>query len=442
MKAPRRGRGGAGAAAAPSTLRDMDSTPTLAPRYLTDADVLIGYPLGHDEPADAQPGDDRPRPAHHRATSRPERSAPAGGDARAALEAVLAGALRREPCVVAFSGGRDSSAVLAVAAHVARREGLALPIPVTRVFPGVAGADETAWQELVIDHLGLRERWVRLELTDELDLVGPLAAAVLQRFGPMWPPTLPGQIPMLRVAAGGTLLDGEGGDEVLDCAAHRIHPVTQWARGAGGRQRLRLLPYVATALSPRPVRYTAKWARVPALAYLRPPAQRWTRRAVAAAMSARPLRWDDSVVRVPHRRTQRLLAHNRAVVAADYDVDAFSPLLAPGVVAGLATRFGALGPVTRTAGMDALFADVLPASVRRRTSKASFRGAFVNVHTQAFADDWSGAGIDERLVDPVALRRAWRDGHAPASALLQRAWLADRREQPAATAGTSPGAAR
>ena len=47
------------------------------------------------------------------------------------------------PCVVSFSGGRDSSAVLAVAVTVARREGLPLPIPASNVFATGSTADES-----------------------------------------------------------------------------------------------------------------------------------------------------------------------------------------------------------------------------------------------------------------------------------------------------------
>ena len=53
----------------------------------------------------------------------------------AAMESAILPALRRPPCLVSFSGGRDSSIVLAVAASAARRQGLSLPIPVTRAFP-------------------------------------------------------------------------------------------------------------------------------------------------------------------------------------------------------------------------------------------------------------------------------------------------------------------
>ncbi|MGH3092626.1 MAG: hypothetical protein ACRDOG_09935, partial [Gaiellaceae bacterium] len=43
---------------------------------------------------------------------------------RHSLEDAVRPALLRPPCAVSFSGGRDSSLVLAVAAHVARSDGL------------------------------------------------------------------------------------------------------------------------------------------------------------------------------------------------------------------------------------------------------------------------------------------------------------------------------
>ena len=83
------------------------------------------------------------------------------------------------PCYVTFSGGRDSSAVLAAATALARREGHALPIPVTRVYPDLPDTDESDWQRAVVDHLGLTE-WVRLELRDgESDLLGAAARDAL-----------------------------------------------------------------------------------------------------------------------------------------------------------------------------------------------------------------------------------------------------------------------
>src|SRR5487761_457194 len=87
-----------------------------------------------------------------------------GGSPLAAMEATILPALARPPCVVQFSGGRDSSLVLAVAASLARREGMAPPVAFTHRFPAVPGADEDEWQELVIRHLGVAD-WERVELS-------------------------------------------------------------------------------------------------------------------------------------------------------------------------------------------------------------------------------------------------------------------------------------
>ena len=77
----------------------------------------------------------RPRAAAAAAAALPETAA----TPRAAFEAAILPGLRRSPCLVSFSGGRDSSAVLATATAVARREGLPLPVPITHRFPSATG---------------------------------------------------------------------------------------------------------------------------------------------------------------------------------------------------------------------------------------------------------------------------------------------------------------
>ena len=70
---------------------------------------------------------------------------------------------------------------------VARRLGLNPPVPLTFRFPGIAEAEEDAWQESMVRHLGL-DNWMRHEIDDELDLLGPYARRVLLRHGTFWPP--------------------------------------------------------------------------------------------------------------------------------------------------------------------------------------------------------------------------------------------------------------
>ena len=102
--------------------------------------------------------------------------------------------------MVAFSGGRDSCALLAVAVGLARREGIADPIPITLEFADAATI-ETGWQERALAHLGVEDR-VRVAVADELDLVGPVAARGLRRHGLLYPANAHLVVPMARAARG------------------------------------------------------------------------------------------------------------------------------------------------------------------------------------------------------------------------------------------------
>jgi asparagine synthetase B (glutamine-hydrolysing) len=350
-------------------------------------------------------------------------------DPRDALEDVVLDALRRPPCGVAFSGGRDSSAILATATHVARRESLPDPVPITLVFPDVVESQEGEWQELVVRHLGL-DSWERLSIHDELDLVGPLATRHLVEHGVLWPPTVHSDLPVMRLLAGGTLLDGEGGDEVLGIGAHRIAPITGLVRTSGLR-RFRHVDLAARALAPgalreRRVRSDAASLRWP---WLRPIALEALADALVRAERERPLSFSASVRRVPLRRTQLLLARSRRLLGHRDDVRVVSPLLHHAVVRALARDGGVLGRGDRTTVLRALVPDLLPDAVLARTSKATFTGVYHARHTREFGERWTGAGIDPELVDVEQLRQIWRAsrGASLTAGLLQHAWLADRR---------------
>ncbi len=179
---------------------------------------------------------------------------PASANGAAPLEAfetAVLPALRRPPCVVSFSGGRDSSAALAVATSVARREGLEPPVAFTLRFPGAPMTEENEWQAPVVRHLKLND-WEIRELSDEIDLVGQHAAPVLRRHGVLFPYNAFMHKPLLEAARGGSLLSGVGGDHLFqtwrwrqhaDVLARRARPVP--------RDALRLLVWL---LSPASVR--------------------------------------------------------------------------------------------------------------------------------------------------------------------------------------------
>jgi Asparagine synthase len=343
----------------------------------------------------------------------------AWGDAREALERAVLPALRRPPCIVSFSGGLDSSSVLAVAARVAQREGLPAPIPVTLRFPGLPEADESEWQELVISALQLCD-WERLEIRDELSVVGPYATDVLRRHGLLWPFNAYVHAPILDAAKGGALLTGVGGDELL--AGSRWDRVGEIGR-LRARPRMHDARGVVLALAPRPLRERILRERCPVvLPWLREHAQASLDRLWAAQESSEPTR---AASRRPWRlrlRSLRSTVRSLAVIAADRDVVPIHPLVDPGLAAALTrTHVSA----SRGAWLGAALGDLLPSSLYGRRSKASFNAAFWRGDARALAGEWDDSGVEAELVDGEGLRTAWRvdapDGRS--FLLLQALWL-------------------
>ena len=153
-------------------------------------------------------------PATHAPTDTPE-------DVRAALEAAIRPALLRPPCFVAFSGGRDSSAMLAVADRLATREGLPRPVALSARFPEAPGTDEAAWQERAVEALGI-SAWERLALTaEDVEGIAPAIQHALRRHGPLYPPNLGLFLALFAHAGAGSVITGLGGDELLGAWRHR-----------------------------------------------------------------------------------------------------------------------------------------------------------------------------------------------------------------------------
>ena len=357
-----------------------------------------------------------------------------GFTARAALEGALVRALQRRPCLVSFSGGRDSSAVLALAAHVARQEGLPLPIPITMRFPSCAESDETSWQELVVRHLQLPD-WVRLEFDDELDVIGPNAQAVLARYGVLWPFNVHSHLPLAERAAGGTLVTGAGGDELLVPRQlwRRVNQVLARQVRPAPKDVLR----IAAAYGPRPLRRRVAsrqlaWEDL-SLPWLRFDAARQLHDDVLLELDDEPVRWDASIDRVWWRSNyRRVSAQSLSLVGDMHSVAVESPLADPVVLAAIAREGGRAGFSSRTIAMKHLFNDLLPVEILERTSKALFGGSFWNQRASAFAASWDGTGVDPDVVDVDALRERWaRSGSSNSDArtfgLLQSAWLASSR---------------
>lgn len=345
---------------------------------------------------------------------------------RQVLERVLARSLSRPPCGVAFSGGRDSSLLLAVATHVARRDGLPDPIPLTRRFPALEEADERDWQELVVRRLGLDD-WQRMDFTDELDIVGPIAQRHLRTHGVVWPAAIATSVPLFEAIPGGSLVDGEGGDEVLGDEAHRIAGLNWLLRG--GRQGLRRRSRAAlAAVAPRWLRrrHVQRERAARPWAWLRPDARDEFVTALTRDRVERPLSWAASVRAMPLRRAQSKASQNRAILARAAGVELSSPLLDPEFVHAMARDGGFRGRGDRAAVLRHLAAGLLPEEVFTRRTKATFNRAYISTYSCRFAEEWSGTGVDLDLVDPDGLRATWlgQPAHWMSAALLQQAWLA------------------
>lgn len=346
---------------------------------------------------------------------------------REALSRILSNALQRPPCILSFSGGRDSSALLGLAVGVARAEGLALPVPMTLRVEGSEAAEESSWQESVLRHLGLDD-WLRVGVTDQLDAVGPVATGLLSRHGLMWPFNVHFHVPMFEAASGGTVVTGFGGDEL-----GLIASTSSAERILAGhcRPRPRDVPVVAVALAPRPFRAAVlrkqEAAELRALPWLTEVGIRRVASTVAASRARHPLGWGRMLRRAfwPSRYVQACRRSFEAA-ARPYDVRVVHPFADPDVLVPLARNGGFSGFEDRTALVQALFGDILPPETVRRTTKATFDDAVWTEAARRFGREWSGGGLPE-LVDVHALRHHWASGLPLASSatLIQAAWLHD-----------------
>ena len=340
-----------------------------------------------------------------------------------ALERALLPALLHPPCVVAFSGGRDSSAVLAVALRVARREGLAMPIALTRRWPGYPATDESYWQELAVSALGVRD-WERMDF-DENDVIGPTAQDSLMKRGILWPPLAYSWPRLVAKAAGGSFVTGEGGDEMF--GPRRCSGLRYMSKGFTSQRAKHALVSVA----PRRARVVAQerhhrgnWS------WLRPEARRLHLRLVAEEQASEPFLWPASLRWHLGRRMLTVAAHNLTELAGEHRAKMFHPLLDPGFVSALGHRSGPLGFAGRGEAMAAVFGDLLPRELVYRSTKALTTTSLFGDWSRAFVNSWEGGGLDEAIVDTQELRQAWA---APSPAvgsvlLLQQAWLSGQRK--------------
>lgn len=378
-------------------------------------EIAVGVPFGHDTV---------------------EHPLPSAGltHARDALRQALVRALERPPCLVAFSGGRDSSALLALAVDVARRELLPAPVPITLRFRHVPQADESCWQELVVRHLEVQD-WARLEFDDQLDFVGPWAQRALKRYGVLWPANAYVHLPMLEHASRGSLVDGVDGDSVF-----------AWGyRSAVDLLRLRSRPTrsalsnLRTMLLPRPARPPRLKPPAPVVPWLTSVADTEARRRIAEDSASEPVSYARRLAWYLRSRHAQMMLWATALLAEETGTLVVRPFLDPLFLAAWGRQTGHLGFGGRTAAMNELFGEFLPAAIIERTDKGMY-WHYWGQASRRMARTWRGGGVDERYVEPRALLEAWASTNYPtpdhrSALLLQSIWLANHRTT------SAPGAA-
>lgn len=355
------------------------------------------------------------------------------GAPRRVLDELLAGALSKSPCFVLFSGGRDSSVILAAATQTARKHGLPEPIPLTARFAAHPRTWETAWQERTVRQLGLTE-WTRFDVHDELDALGELATGALLRHGPYWPPNAHTILLFARHVGSGSMLTGGGGDELLERWEWGRMPLRQVARLSPRRNILKWGPYNCLPLALRrrlPDNPTAIWTR-----WLTEDALAQLRHRQLAARGDPPRAWADSVEHYLRGRYLECVRATLDTLAAATGACLIEPFYDVRLIRSVVAQAPARGYASRTAALETLFGDLLSTEVLRRGTKAEFGSAIWGPAARSFATDWDGRGVDVQLAEPARVRAEWLrerpDGRA--IAMIQSAWY---EQQPQARASAS-----
>jgi hypothetical protein len=262
-------------------------------------------------------------------------------------------------------------------------------------------------QELVVAQLGLAD-WERVDPDDDLDLIGAVAGAALQRTGPFWPPNAYTMAPLIEATRGGVFVLVTG---LIDFFAW-----WRWAPLAGvlaGHRRPTSRDAALLASVPMPVSLRARAARrrggPPPMPWLRPAAEGEALALLTARQAAVPVRFDAAATtQITHRCFSGAAGTFRALGDAIGTITEL-PLSRPGVVESLA-------------------GDLLPSDLLTRRPAPDLNPVFFGEPSREFAANWTGDGLDESVVNSEALRRNWlSDRPDPRTAcLLQYAWLAEQ----------------
>ena len=235
-------------------------------------------------------------------------------------------------------------------------------------------------------------------------------------------------VPQLEHAAGGALATGIGGDEIFGPSGWQaLRLVLARKARPTPRDALRL----AAAVAPVSVRTCVVERRAKLeLDWLQPEARREVVAALARDAASEPVGWRRRFGWVLGHRSLRLGLESLALLGRDYGVRVRHPLLDPGFLASLASLPASARFTSRNAALETLFADLLPAALVSRRTKAVFTAPLWGEASQSFATEWDGTGVDPELVAVESLMQRWRVERQPGATHPPPVALAAERAQP------------
>lgn len=340
------------------------------------------------------------------------------------------------PYFVAFTGGVESTADLAIATRAARTSGCPDPIPLTLRYAALSTPEEVAAQEAVVRQLGLSD-WERIEIHDQLELVGPVATRALSELGLFWPPNAFSMLPLMDRARGGSFSVMTGLSDFF--GYWRWAPL---AEVLGGERRPRRADarLLARALVPPALRSALLRPRTVAtrMQWLRPEAHDRVRTLKCRRSEAVALSFERAVRTQTTHRCLRASQRALSALAALAGTTLVQVLFEPQSLAALARAGGRSGFTTKARLLEDALGDLLPSGGGLAPKPVDLRPVFFGAGTRAFADRWSGQGLDESLVDPERLRSIWLgpDPDSRTGGLMQAAWMHD--QHVARDVGASP----
>jgi asparagine synthase (glutamine-hydrolysing) len=141
-----------------------------------------------------------------------------------------------------------------------------------------------------------------------------------------------------------------------------------------------------------------------------------------------PARFDRALLALWMHRCSLGTARSMRALADDLGAGLLMPFYEPRYIAALMAFGGRRGWGSRKHGLMALAGGYLPEESFDRSDPAHIAEVLFGARTRAFAEGWTGQGLDDALVDPELVRAAWLTDVPDwrAGALMQLAWLSDR----------------